>query len=492
MTHAQATLLVPQDHPTIQGAITAAVDGDTVLVSSGTYVEQLDLLGKAITLRSAAGAATTTIDSQGLADWLDYPLGPVIRMVSGEGPSTVVEGFTITGGQTGASGTSGHAGVFCVGLSPTVRDCVITGNSGGDGGAVHGDATLERCFLTDNDAMPYGRGGAVFGAPTMIDCVVTGNRSGDRGGGIYATAPCTILRTVIDSNIGGNGADGYTGGGVFGPATLIECQITRNTAYHYLSGGPPDEIGTAVDGAAALLSCTIAGNRIGNPIAGFEDVAGAVQGSPVIENTILWDNQGGAFADFAAPVVSWSLVEGGWPGTGVISGDPLFVDPDSGVFELGLGSPAIDAGNPASPLDPDGTVADLGSLPFTQVAGSATPRFGSGVNPACYTTGVAPALGQVWSADVDVTQHGFSVGLTVVLATAQPVTLPTAFGELLIDPALPVLLNSTAAPTGTSATHAIPFPPDLAFVGVTVPTQAVVLGAAIGLCNALDLTLGTF
>ena len=84
------TLRVPEDHPTIQAAIEEAEDGDDVLVAAGTYVELIDTRGKAITVHSVGGAEVTTIDGK-LA-------GSVVTCAAGEGPDTVVSGFTITGG----------------------------------------------------------------------------------------------------------------------------------------------------------------------------------------------------------------------------------------------------------------------------------------------------------------------------------------------------------------------------------------------------------
>ncbi len=52
------------------------------------------------------------------------------------------------------------------------------------------------------------------------------------------------------------------------------------------------------------------------------------------------------------------------PGEGSISADPLFVDSEGGDYHLQPESPCIDAGDPDSPRDPDGTRADIGAISF--------------------------------------------------------------------------------------------------------------------------------
>jgi hypothetical protein len=54
-----------------------------------------------------------------------------------------------------------------------------------------------------------------------------------------------------------------------------------------------------------------------------------------------------------------------WPGSGNFTADPLFVD-GSTNYHLQTGSPCIDSGDPASPLDTDGTRADVGAFAFQQ------------------------------------------------------------------------------------------------------------------------------
>jgi hypothetical protein len=55
-------------------------------------------------------------------------------------------------------------------------------------------------------------------------------------------------------------------------------------------------------------------------------------------------------------------------GTGNITGNPLFVNGPAYDFNLQAGSPCIDTGDPASPLDPDSTRADMGALYYDHLA----------------------------------------------------------------------------------------------------------------------------
>jgi len=65
-------------------------------------------------------------------------------------------------------------------------------------------------------------------------------------------------------------------------------------------------------------------------------------------------------------IVTYCDVQGGWPGTGNIDADPIFVGPEMDDFHLRWRSPCIDAGDPDFPLDPDGTRSDIGAFYFNQ------------------------------------------------------------------------------------------------------------------------------
>ena len=127
-------LLVPSQYSTIQSAIDAAANGDAIIVESGTFSENINFMGKVVTVRSSdpnnwAIVKNTIIDGGGI--------GSCIVFKTGEGSNSVLEGFTLINGAgtdvnysynngriTGYTG----GGIFCLNSSPTIRHCNITGN----------------------------------------------------------------------------------------------------------------------------------------------------------------------------------------------------------------------------------------------------------------------------------------------------------------------------------------------------------------------------
>ena len=98
---AATPLAVPGAFASVQAAIDAAAPGDTVTVGPGTYREHIDFEGKAITVVSAQGPASTVIDGGST--------GRVVTFAHGEGRGSVLQGFTIRNGLT-TSGDGGYGG----------------------------------------------------------------------------------------------------------------------------------------------------------------------------------------------------------------------------------------------------------------------------------------------------------------------------------------------------------------------------------------------
>ena len=92
--------------------------------------------------------------------------------------------------------------------------------------------------------------------------------------------------------------------------------------------------------------------------------------NPSLLNCILWNNSPQEISIFSASInITYSDIQNGWVGVGNIDSNPLFVAPANGDYHLSADSPCIDAGDPTSPLDPDGTIADMGAFYYDQSVG---------------------------------------------------------------------------------------------------------------------------
>ena len=111
-----ATIHVPANQPTIQAGINAAKNGDRVVVARGTYFENINFAGKAITVVASGGRTVTIIDG-GHA-------GRVVTFDSGEGRESVLEGFTVQNGNASLEG----GGIYIFNASPTIKLNTVTNN----------------------------------------------------------------------------------------------------------------------------------------------------------------------------------------------------------------------------------------------------------------------------------------------------------------------------------------------------------------------------
>jgi parallel beta-helix repeat protein len=293
--------------------------------------------------------------------------------------SGTISGSVISGcGQSGVYKTSGNL---------TFIDCIISNNKnnmndyGGGVRSENGNLTFTNCTIS-NDTIYAGEGGGVGcrnGTATFTNCTINGNFAQDLSSSPY---------------IGGGGISLYRAN-----AVLSYCTVFGNFATPH--GG-----GIAVDtGSLSIDHCTIDGNESdcamypGSAIVIIGGGTTADFTNSIISNNYGWTSNACGIYNQGTLTVEYSDFHHNTPG-GHISGnippgfgvldttnyngdscdvyyniflDPMYVDTANGDYHLTAGSPCIDAGDPASLLDPDGTIADQGCYWFNQVGVSERP-----------------------------------------------------------------------------------------------------------------------
>ncbi len=393
-----ATIHVPADQPTIQAGIDAATNGDTVLVAAGTYKENIDFKGKAITVISESGAAQTIIDgSQGQ--------GPAVSFTSGETRQSILSGFTVQNGGSEASGQAG--GIVMEGSQPSLVNDIITQSHCYGVWILSSSPMIQNSNINNtldaNRSCSFGAGAAIYIEGSTVDS--NGN-----------IVPPVIIGNTIENNVqsgledaGGNGGAGIA---IWGGNPIIENNIIRNNHTHDGQGGAiliyaNDSAAVNPGGALMIVQNLIYGNQAGGGggALAFNGYPGAV--SIYIANNTIVDNtfptgEGGDSNDYAVSQIysgdyaydgtsvalvnniiagnttqpaiqcGWGidaadeseqpifdhnlLLNSGGPiftsncvdvsaKYGNITANPLFVNQSGNDYHLQAGSPAINAGN---------------------------------------------------------------------------------------------------------------------------------------------------
>jgi hypothetical protein len=359
------------------------------------------------------------------------------------GDGTTLSELTITGGNSSSGG-----GIYCSKSSLTISNNLIIGNYSSKGSGIYCSNSSFVTILNnvinyneDNEEVGWnGRGGGIYitgSSPSILENTI-GYNSTDCAGGIYCTSSASphIRNNIICYNyaeglwhIGGGGivteyASPEIYGNIiihnqskYGPGGIdITGSASAYVAYNLIMGNVAEQSssiygggGIRINSSSTIRNNTICGNKGG--------IKGGIycynNADPYIKNNILSDNSGYAIYEGDAtsdPIVDYNLFNSNETGlyydegqsgyatllvleglidncSNNLEGDPLYADTTNGDYGLMGGSPCIDAGDPASPLDPDDTRADIGAYSFDQgtddLLGPITSNVIANPNPTC-------------------------------------------------------------------------------------------------------------
>ena len=352
------------DYPfgSIQTAIDASSNGDTILVQPGTYVENINFNGKNIVVGSLyLMTQDSSCISQTVIDGNNN--GSVVIFENNENSDAKLIGLTIKNGDADvySSENTNGGGIRCINSNPHLSRLVLINNTAKRGGALYlqsSNLTLLNTTIINNEATDDGGGLHCMTSNPIITNVIINNNTSSNGGGVYlANSDPQLTNVIISSN------DSNVGAGIL-------CQ----------------------DSSPNLTNVTISNNS-----ANYSNGGGAIRcwwnSGPTLVNTIIWNNQPQniSFSQYDYPntiSISYSIIQGGdvgvvinnngnvnW-GSGNISSDPLYIDADNGNYNIVDYSPCIGAGLDTIIVP----ITDIDGNPRPNPAGS-SPDIGAYENP---------------------------------------------------------------------------------------------------------------
>ncbi len=322
----------------IQEAISYSINGDSILVSAGTYYENINFNEKNISI-IGENKENTIIDGDGHT---------VIEVVT-PCQNCLISNLTIQNGS----------------------------RNGGGGIYIHGEnfelsVNIENLLIQNNHANDKGGGLHIYHAnATLNNIIFLNNTSASDGGGLYSiNSEISISNSLfIDNHSNFGGA--ITNHGSDSIFYIDKCLFTNNSASDYGSAIHLMNTNLSVNNStffqninSSVISLTSSFNYenidINNSIFNnnFPEIIVSEPNNNINISYSMFDN-----TDYFDNITGTSSTNN------IIYGDPQFIDPNNGNFNLQSSSQCIDSGDPNSTYDPDGTIADMGAYPFFQIPG---------------------------------------------------------------------------------------------------------------------------
>ena len=298
------------DFDNIQDAINYSWHGDTIIVRLGTYSKNIFFNGRAITLTSTDPNDPNAVESTIITAGSGYS----VTFDFGEGTSSVLTGFTITGRGISCYATSptiskniirhcaSHGIYGQYGGAPTISDNMINSNnhrgiydsdgiiannviSGNRGGIAYCDGTISYNTIINNSII--GEGGGLYNCDaTITNNIISNNYCNNIGGGLYG-CDGEIIGNVIIDNYAGNG------GG------LRDCE--GNIRDNIIAGNEAQTVGGGLHYCTGNISNNvIAGNKSGSYGGGLNGCGGSIYNNTIVGN--IASQNGGALYECSASV----------------------------------------------------------------------------------------------------------------------------------------------------------------------------------------------
>lgn len=315
---------VPTDYSTIQGAIDNSANGDTIIIQTGTYTENIDFKGKEIVVGSLylLNNQESFIDSV-IIDGQNS--GTVVKCETSETENSKLIGVTVVNGYAGDGG-----GIKCTNSSPVfknikIKDCAVTNWGGGiyvSGGSPYFEGIV---LLNNTDAMMIRENATV----TFNNLIFNGNTDGEILFLYHADVQMNNTRIINNQTIHTSLIGLNRGNLVFNNLLMNKNNCDGFINVHYTCN-------------VLFNFATIYDNYSMNDFAWTN----AEDSKLTFNNSIVWNNTYTSFNEYPNTItIKNTNFEGGYTGENNISIKPEFNNADSLDFSLKMSSPCIGIGD---------------------------------------------------------------------------------------------------------------------------------------------------